>query len=228
MKRSKLEHLVWIIFGVLGLTFLVVSNILIRMNFISKENIVKTHATIINISDNQEVYVSYLVNSEMYTNKLSSYSSSYHIGKEITIYYDKNDPAKIIDNSIIVLIGVFGGIGLIFIIVAGIIIAFKINRSKVIKWLKESGNIVNASYTSIELNTNYTINGRHPYNIICEWYNSSDNKKYIFKSENIWFDPSRTITERNIKTFPVYINPNKIKQYYMDVDMILANIVDLR
>ena len=94
--------------------------------------------------------------------------------------------------------------------------------------LRETGNIVNAKYLSTQINKNYTVNNRHPYNIVCEWDNSIDGKKYIFKSKNIWIDPENLIKDRNIKTFIVYINSNNFKQYYVDVDMLLENIVDLR
>ena len=54
-------------------------------------------------------------------------------------------------------------------------------------------------------------------NIITDTIN--DSKKYIFKSKNIWINPENTIIERNIKQFPVYINRNDIKKYFVDIDI---------
>ena len=73
----------------------------------------------------------------------------------------------------------------------------------------------------------YSVNGKFPYNIICEWNNSADNKKYIFKSKNIWINPENLMEEKNIKIFPVYINLNDKKQYFLDVDSLTEDIVDL-
>ena len=43
---------------------------------------------------------------------------------------------------------------------------------------------------------------------------------YIVKSKNIWINPENTIIERNIKQFPVYINRNDIKKYFVDIDIL--------
>lgn len=65
-------------------------------------------------------------------------------------------------------------------------------------------------------------------NIICEWNNSLDNKKYIFKSKNIWMNPKNIIEERNIKQFPIYIDKNNKKKYVIDIDSLKEEVVDLR
>lgn len=87
--------------------------------------------------------------------------------------------------------------------------------------------MIHAEYVETILNRSYSVNGRHPYNIICKWDNPVDNKKYIFKSDNIWTNPEDIINERNVKTFPVYINRDKIKDYVVDIQQIEENVVDL-
>ncbi len=104
----------------------------------------------------------------------------------------------------------------------------KINKRKSEKNLRESGEVIYANYVETVLNTRYTVNGRHPYNIICEWNNSLDNKKYIFKSKNIWMNPKNIIEERNIKQFPIYIDKNNKKKYVIDIDSLKEEVVDLR
>ena len=69
----------------------------------------------------------------------------------------------------------------------------------------------------------YRVNGRHPYRIICEWSNPLDNKKYIFKSKNIWINPEDIIIERDIQQFPVYINRDNMKKYVVDIDILENN-----
>lgn len=95
------------------------------------------------------------------------------------------------------------------------------------KQLRENGEIIYAKYLDTKINRSYSVNNIYPYNIICEWNNPQDNKKYIFKSENIWFNPENIIQERNIKTFPVYINKNKIEEYLVDIENISENVIDL-
>ncbi len=54
-----------------------------------------------------------------------------------------------------------------------------------------------------------------------------DNKKYIFKSKNIWINPENIIEQRNIKQFPIYIDNSNKKKYVIDIDSLTENIVDL-
>ena len=113
----------------------------------------------------------------------------------------------------------FPGFGLIFLSIGGTGLLLKNRNKKLEKSLKENGDVIYADYVETIVNSSYRVNGRHPYRIICEWNNPLDSKKYIFKSKNIWINPENTIIERNIKQFPVYINRNDIKNYFVDIDI---------
>ena len=67
-----------------------------------------------------------------------------------------------------------------------------------------------ARYVETVINKMYRVNGSHPYNIVCIWDNPVDHKEYIFKSQNLWLDPVELIREKNIDTFPVYIDRKNI------------------
>ena len=236
MKENKVEYLVWIIFASIGAIFVVVG--LFAFGYITNyKNKVDTVGTITEISTyhsnnknnrEYEVYVSYNVDGKEYESKLNSYSSSFYEGKEINIYYDKDNPNKICVKSLDLLFLIFPGVGLIFLTIGGIGILVKINKRKSEKKIKENGELIYANYVETVLNTTYTVNRKHPYNIICEWNNSLDGKKYIFKSKNIWINPENIIKEKNIKQFPVYIDNNNKKKYIIDVDILTENIIDLR
>ena len=104
----------------------------------------------------------------------------------------------------------------------------RINKSSLEKRLKENGEVVYANYSETILNTMYKVNGKSPYIIICEWVNPVDNKRYIFKSKNIWIYPNNIIEEKNIKQFPVYIDKENKNKYFVDVDFLTEDVVDLR
>lgn len=235
MMANKTENLIWIIFGTIGAIFLVVG-IFICFPMLNKKDKIETTAVITKMSTYRygkgntryHVQVSYKVDGEEYESNLNGYSSSFYEGKEIEIYYDKNNPTQIGSKSLDLIMLIFPGIGIIFILIGGIGIAVKLNRKKIIKKLKENGKLIYANYVETNINRAYSVNMRNPYNIICEWNNTADNKKYLFKSDNIWIDPENIIEEKNIKTFPVYINENKINQYFIDIDEITKDIVDLR
>ncbi len=236
MKENKIENLVWIIFSSIGAIFVIIGLVVFGSIF-NYDNKVDTVGTIKEISSyysnakhnrNHEVYVSYIVDGKEYESRLNSYSSSFYEGKEIDIYYDKDNPSKIGMKSLDLLFLIFPGIGLIFLIIGGIGILVRINKRKTEKNLKENGELIYANYVETVLNTSYRVNGKCPYNIICEWNNTLDNKKYIFKSKNIWINPENIIKEKDIKQFPVYIDNNNKKKYTIDIDILTENIVDLR
>lgn len=234
MKENKEEILAGLIFIVVGMVFIIVGSVfgISKLNY---DNKVNTTAVITEISSYRrsngdrkyDVYVLYHVNGKEYHSKLGGYSSSFYEGKEIEIYYDKDNPTKIGTKSIDFLFIIFLGMGLIFVIIGGLLVYKKAYKKHLGKKLKENGETIYASYVETVLNTVYSVNGRHPYNIICEWNNTIDGKKYLFKSQNIWGNPEAIIREKNIEIFPVYINPNKMKQYVVDIDEVVKDIVDL-
>lgn len=234
MKQNMKDNIIWIIFAGMGALFLVIG-IFISANTLNYKNAIDTTGTITSISTSHdsngdskhEVYVSYMANGRFYESRLNSYASNFYQGKQLDIYYDKYDPSKIGVKSLDLLCLIFPGIGLIFFIIGSSALVLKRKKNSLEKRLKSMGNAVYAKYTETIINTSYTVNGKSPYNIICEWINPADNQKYIFKSKNIWFNPENTLMERGIVQIPVYIDPNNVKKYYVDVDFILSGVNDL-
>ena len=232
MKECKLENLVWIIFFSLGVVFILVG-LIIYLCFFNYQNKIETTGTITKISayrnDNDsdyDVYVSYNVNGKDYENILNGYASNFYEGKKIKIYYDKDNPNKIGMKSLDLLFLIFPSIGLIFLIIGGLGIFVKVKKKRLEKNLKLNGKLIYADYVETVINYSYRVNGRCPYNIILNWTNPVNNKTYIFKSKNIWLDSEDIIKEKNITKFPVYIN-SKMK-YYVDVDILVKDVIDLR
>ena len=227
MEKNKKENLLWIIFTIVGAVFVIIGvavsgNV---FNYENKENTIGTITEIIsrrrsNDDKDYEVYVSYNVEGKEYESMLNGYSSNFYEGKEINIYYDKNDPNKIGMKSLDLLFLIFPGIGLIFFITGGTVILIKNKNKKLEKYLKENGDVIYADYVETIVNYSYSVNEKHPYKIICEWNNPTDNKRYTFKSKNIWTNPEGIIAERNIKQFPVYINRDNMDKYVIDMDVL--------
>ena len=117
--------------------------------------------------------------------------------------------------------------GLIFSLIGGIGLYVIFHGKKRREVLKQTGTRISADYVETIINRNVHIQYRHPYNIICEWNNPADGKKYIFKSGNIWFNPENIIKESCISKFDVYYDENNIKNYTVDIDCLTKNVVDL-
>lgn len=123
---------------------------------------------------------------------------------------------------------IFTGLGAIFTLIGGTAIFIKLRKVKLEKKLKEIGEIIYATYVETTCNWSCTINGHNPFNIICEWNNPEDGKKYILKSNDILYNPENIIKEKNITNFPVYINLQDKSQYLINIDCLTEDVVDLR
>ena len=77
----------------------------------------------------------------------------------------------------------------------------------------ERGEKIYADFIEVTQNFHYSVNNRHPYNVICRWQNPADGQTYTFKSENLW-DYPQYLTAIQI---PVYLDIFNIKKYYMDL-----------
>lgn len=224
MKGDKVLKLLWGTFTTIG-AIIVIIGFVVFFGVSNYKNKVDVVGVITDIGSGTTV--SYNVNGKEYESRLSGYSSSFHIGDEIEIYYDKDDVSKIGSKSLDLLFLIMPGIGSIFLFIGVIGLAVMSHKKKNEEKLRENGELIYATYSETIINRNVRVNGRCPYNIIVEWNNPEDGKKYLLKSKNIYFNPEMLIEERKIKTFPVYINPNKKKQYFVDVDILKEDVVDL-
>ncbi len=228
MKRDVKNYIIWGFLTVMGMIFLIVG-IIICVSTFSGAGKIETTGTITEVRSyrkrNREIqyetYVSYYVDGRKYESKLNGGSSSYYAGKEIDIYYDEDEPSKIGQKSLDILLLLFPVTGMILTVIGGTGLVLVVKRKKKDNYLKENGELIYADYVETIINTSYTVNGRHPYNIICTWKNPRDNKVYTFKSKNIWENPKYSIENKNLKLIPVYINPDNIKKYVIDIDSVM-------
>lgn len=163
--------------------------------------------------------IKYKVDGKEYVKMLSYYDSSMEVGKEITIKYDPENPNKLQETagqSLIKFLPMLLGI-------AALIFGFTSIISKVIKSnnkrnLISTGEKIEAEFVEVILNEFIMNNNRNPYIITCKWKDPINGETYLFKTENIWNDPSDIIKKKNIKTFTVYIDKNNKKQYFVNLD----------
>ena len=77
------------------------------------------------------------------------------------------------------------------------------------------------------MNFTVSVNGRHPYYIVVSWTDPATKKTYLFKSDSMWVNPDVMIAQRDLRVFPVYLDPKIPKHYTVDTDSLTRNVVDL-
>lgn len=103
-------------------------------------------------------------------------------------------------------------------LLAGIAMAL-VGRLKIrkIKHLRQQGQVVQANYQSVAVNHSFSINGQHPYLIVCQWLNPTTGVLHRLESDNIWFDPTPYISSDKIK---VFVDPKNPGKYHVDLSFL--------
>lgn len=166
------------------------------------------------------------------------YSSCY-IGQEITIFYDPNFPEQIFSGHPLlpqfIMLTVIGNILIVFGFCAlpffAIFSAIKKNaklknvsyREKSLhkmKKLTEHGELVNAQFEGI-VSLDNPKGGANLYMIICKWTDTYSKTDLVFKSEYVTYNPEPIIKAKGITSFPVYIDRDNPKKYYVSLENLL-------
>lgn len=221
MKNTKLSIIVGIIVSIIGMVFLLTSiNLMISENKFKKENI-KISATVTDSnSNNKFTAVSFFIDTKEYNTIVPKYYAEIKTGDEIEIYYNKEDPNQILLEDYSKGAGIYFFISIILLAVGLSIIIYKLNNSINKDTIIKTGKLIEAQLDDIVYNTKVTINGKHPYYVICYWKNKINGKTYKFKSENLWYNPNEQFKKSGIDKIPVYIIPSNPNQYYVDIKKI--------
>jgi hypothetical protein len=107
--------------------------------------------------------------------------------------------------------------GLVFAAIGGGIIGYGWWSSKNEASLRQHGQLVQAALQQVEINEALDVNGNNPFRIVAQWHDVKSNELFIFKSANLWFDPSDYVQGREI---PVYMDPKKPSRYFVDLSFL--------
>jgi hypothetical protein len=91
------------------------------------------------------------------------------------------------------------------------------NRNYRYEGLREHGQKITATITSVQEKTNVRLNYRHPFVIIAAWQDPQTQKIYSFVSRTISFDPRPRLSG---STIDVYIDPKDPSHYYVDLSVL--------
>lgn len=228
--KKNIFYFLSILFLLVGISFTVVSafNFLNTLNLLSNSH--KTLGKIVGINEERQSKGGYMYSplikyksgtgdEYVYSSATKTGYSSYKIGQEVELIYDKNNPQNARINSILdiwfltILMGVLGSV----ITITGVILlSTTLKKRRQTEYLKKNGQKILADFTNIGRGL-VEINGENGYVINCQWVNPQDNVIYTFKSDDIWFDPTNCVKDKKINVLIDLKNP---KKYYVDLSFL--------
>jgi hypothetical protein len=139
-------------------------------------------------------------------------------GESVGIYYPPEHPEDgridlFLENWFLACL--FGGLGSVFGAIGGGFALSLWRERRLHEWLEQNGARVEARVTGVERNTRIRINGRSPWRITAEWQHPVRGSSHVFRSENLWTDPSDQV--RDLKTVRVRIDADDPRRHWMDV-----------
>jgi hypothetical protein len=150
----------------------------------------------------------------------SSKPAPYDVGERVEVLYLADDPqeARIKGFSSLWLgTTILGGMGLVFAgIGAGILLGTRAGDKKK-HYLMAYGNAIETEVQGVDRNTGVEINGKHPWRVTSQWLDPRSNTMRVFHSENLWFDPTKFVTRKQVT---VLLDPNNPKRYHMDISFL--------
>lgn len=135
----------------------------------------------------------------------------------VIIYYALKE-----EEGAILFLLIFGGIGLLFFVLGVIFLIVELKKKLRNDKLLGAGNYVMAEVLEVTLNYNVAVNRRHPYIVRCRYQDMYGNV-HIFKSRDLFFDPTDLLKDRMVK---VYVDGENYKHYYVDIDEVLPNVIE--
>ncbi|MDX1757914.1 MAG: DUF3592 domain-containing protein, partial [Marinobacter sp.] len=145
---------------------------------------------------------------------------SYSRGELVPVLYEAENPASARINGFFSLWGgalIVGVLGLIFGGIGGGLLLQGALKQRSQAHLKQHGVQIHALVQNVEHNTGLKVNGRSPYRIVCQWQHPQTGQIHVFRSDNLWFDPSAHLPG---DTVPVLVDEANLKNYWVDTSFL--------
>jgi hypothetical protein len=145
---------------------------------------------------------------------------SYDVGEKVEVMYDVAEPSDARIRSFFSIWGgpaIVGLLGTLFGVIGGGILYVRRSFAQRAEDLRRRGMPIQTDYQGVEQNRGLQVNGRSPWCIVTQWKNPTTGELHLFRSANLWFDPTAHIQGRQIT---VYVDRKNPKRYYMDVSFL--------
>jgi len=155
-----------------------------------------------------------------FTSSVGSSRRTYSVNDTVEVLYPPFNVQEAKINRFFELWGAFMVMlimGTVFLSIGVLIFLIARLRNRKKEYLQRHGVAVEAEIQSVDLNESISMNGKSPFMIVCHWLNPETRELHVFESENIWFDPSKYITNETVKVLLERGNP---KKYHVDISFL--------
>lgn len=155
-----------------------------------------------------------------FTSSTSSSPPSYRTGERVEVLYRPLMPhdAKInAFGSLWASSLMLGALGAVFFAIGAGIILFAVYQARKAADLMKNGKRCLTTVHRVELNEHLRVNGKNPYQVLTQWQNPATGQTRIFRSNNVWFDPSEYLNGRNVMVFVGRGDPDR---YHVDLSFL--------
>jgi hypothetical protein len=155
-----------------------------------------------------------------YTESFSGNPAPYDPGDGVEVLYSREQPGKArIKGFMSLWLGpvILGGMGAVFTAIGGGILVAQRTGKRRKDYLMAYGTAIQTDFQGVERNTSLEVNGRNPWRITSQYLDPVTRKLRVFHSENLWFDPEKYVTSKQLT---VLLDPKNPKRYHMDVSFL--------
>jgi hypothetical protein len=121
------------------------------------------------------------------------------------------DTQRVVDAAIV------GALGGVFLCVGGGMALYRGWKARLAMRLRAQGQVIQARIQGVEHNVAVSVNGQHPFVVLCQWQNPQTQEVHVFRSENLWFDPSDYLKRPQVL---VFIEPENPRRYLVDLSFL--------
>lgn len=149
---------------------------------------------------------------------IASNPPEFQTGQQVKVYYKPSDPAgtAMVDSLVSLWFwsGLFGILGLVFLVIGLVSLAIWVRGVRLKKWLMQYGQRITAEVTVVKKNTHVHNLGKSPYYVVARSRETTNSVTPVFRSRNIWNLPATVTPGANIS---VLVDPNNYRRYYVEI-----------
>lgn len=158
-----------------------------------------------------------------FESQVSNNPPDHRLGEHVTVLYDPSQATLPRIRNFMHLWGaatIAGALGATFLSISTGVALYRRHKALIQVRLREHGRAIEASIQAIEQDETVSINGRHPFIVLCQWRNPLTQELHLFRSENLPFDPTVYLKRRQVR---VFIAPENPRRYLVDLSFLPAS-----